>query len=72
MKGERRGRTREVRATVILVWVAATLVGLTVAATTRIGPIVFTLSARHGAHVGDVLAFVVAYGVALAITLRLR
>ena len=63
-------RTHARRVVVIVVWVAATLIGLATAATTRIGPIVLTVSAHHGVHVGDLLAFAAAYSAALAVTLR--
>ena len=49
----------------------ATLVGLVAAATTRIGPTVITISATHGAHLGDLLAFAVSYIAALVITVAL-
>lgn len=55
---------------IILVWGAATLLGLGVAATTRIGPILFSVSANHGVHLGDLVAFAAAYGAALVTTLR--
>jgi hypothetical protein len=56
---------------VIAVWVTATLLGLAVAATTRIGPVLLTVSGSHGVHLGDVLAFAAAYGAAILITRRL-
>jgi hypothetical protein len=56
---------------VILVWIAATLVGLAVAATTRIGPILFVISTSHGVHLVDLLAFAVSYALALVITISL-
>jgi hypothetical protein len=65
------GRTGARRAGVVIAWIAATLLGLTVSATTRMGPIVFTVSAHHGVHFGDLLAFAVAYAAALVITLGL-
>ncbi len=55
----------------IAVWVTATLLGLAVAATTRIGPILLSVSSTHGVHLGDVLAFAAAYGAAILITRRL-
>jgi hypothetical protein len=58
-------------AAVIAVWVTATLLGLAVAATTRIGPILLSVSSSHGVHLGDVLAFAAAYGAAILITRRL-
>jgi hypothetical protein len=54
--------------TLIAVWIMATLLALGVAATTRIGPILFTLSPRHGVHLGDLLAFAASYATALVIT----
>jgi hypothetical protein len=71
VEGESRGPVTAARTALVLVWVAATLLGLAVAATTRIGPVLLTVTARHGVHVGDVVAFVVAYTAALVITLRL-
>ncbi|MGH3584811.1 MAG: hypothetical protein ACRDQ0_00670 [Pseudonocardia sp.] len=67
MDGQRVGARRVV--VVIAVWVLATLVGLAVAATTKVGPVVLTLTHRHGVHLGDLLAFVVAYGAAGLISL---
>jgi hypothetical protein len=64
--------TRVRRAAVIAVWVAATLLGLGVAATTRIGPVVLRISAGHGVHLGDLLAFAVVYAAALVLTFRSR
>lgn len=55
-------------AVVALVWTAATLFGLAVAATTRIGPTVLELSYNHGVHLGDVLAFAGAYSFAAVLT----
>ena len=61
------GRNR--RTFLVAVWVGATLLGLALAATTRIGPVVLALSRSHGVHLGDLVAFAVVYAVALAITL---
>jgi hypothetical protein len=58
------------RTLVISVWGAATLLGLWVAAATRIGPVLFTVAGSHGVHLGDVVAFVVVYGAALVFTRR--
>ena len=66
-----RSRRWELRAAVILVWVAATLAGLAVAATSRIGSILFAVSADHGVHVGDLLAFAVFYVAAIVLTVVL-
>jgi hypothetical protein len=63
-------RTGLLRGVVVLVWVLATALGLAVAATTRIGPVVLALSRNHGVHLGDLVAFAVVYAVALVITLR--
>lgn len=71
MNGEPRGHRWERRIAAIAAWIAATLVGLVAAATTRIGPTVITISATHGAHLGDLLAFAVSYIAALVITVAL-
>ena len=52
----------------VLAWVGATVFGLAVAASTRIGPVVVRLSHHHGIHLGDVLAFAGAYAVAALVT----
>ncbi len=57
------------RATVaVLAWIGATLFGLAVAAETRIGPILVSLSYNHGIHAGDILAFAAAYATAALVT----
>jgi hypothetical protein len=53
----------------LAVWGIATVLGLGIAATAKIGPILLTVSARHGVHLGDLLAFGVFYAAALVITL---
>ena len=58
------------RTIVALLWGAATVLGTGVAATTRIGPVLFTVSGSHGVHLGDVVAFAVAYAAALVFTRR--
>jgi hypothetical protein len=65
------GRTPARRAAAVLTWIAATLLGLAVAATTRVGPILLVISANHGVHLGDLVAFAVVYAAALVITLGL-
>ncbi|OZM81729.1 hypothetical protein [Pseudonocardia sp. MH-G8] len=62
------GRNR--RTFLVAAWVGATLLGLALAATTRIGPVLFVLSRNHGVHLGDLVAFAVVYAVVLVITLR--
>ena len=52
-----------------LAWIGATLFGLAVAATTTIGPVVLNVTRSHGVHMGDLVAFSVAYVVALLVTL---
>lgn len=55
------------------VWVAAAASSLLVALGTHIGPVVLTLSASHGVHVGDLVAVMVTGGVATITTVgRLR
>jgi hypothetical protein len=66
-----RRRPRRRLVAVVAVWALATSLGLGVAATTRIGPIVLTISVNHGVHLGDILACAVAYTAAFAITVRL-
>jgi hypothetical protein len=44
---------------------------LMVAAETKIGPVVLTVSRSHGVHAGDVVAAVATYGAAVALTWRL-
>jgi hypothetical protein len=76
MEGERvepdphavRRRVRERRTLLIAVWGVATLLGLGVAATTFIGPVVLVLTSRHGVHLGDLVAFGVAYLAAAVIS----
>lgn len=53
---------------VFLVWVSAVAVVLAIAADTKIGPILFTLSGRHGVHFGDALVLVAALLVAVCLT----
>jgi hypothetical protein len=55
----------------VVVWVLATAVGLLVAVTTKIGPILLRVTPSHGVHLGDVAAFVLSYVVALIVTLPL-
>jgi hypothetical protein len=55
----------------LIVWILATSLALAVAATTKIGPIVLTLTPNHGVHLGDVIAFVLSYVAAAVITVRL-
>ena len=52
-------------------WAIATMFGLFVAAETRIGPVVVALSYRHGIHLGDLVAFMVAYAWAARVSLGL-
>jgi hypothetical protein len=63
-----RGGMRTPRSFLTLLWATATLLGLVVAGTTRIGPVLFTISGSHGVHLGDVVGFAVAYGAALVPT----
>ena len=54
----------------VVVWGLATAVGLLVAVTTKIGPILLQVTPSHGVHLGDVAAFVLSYVVALIVTWR--
>jgi hypothetical protein len=53
------------RLVLTLAWALATLVGLLVAGETKIGPVLLTVSANHGIHLGDVLAFAGCYALVL-------
>jgi hypothetical protein len=73
----RRGRPRRVKPslrahslTVAVIWAVATLIGLAIARTTKIGPILVVLAPEHGGHVGDVFAFALAYLVAAAVSMK--
>jgi hypothetical protein len=50
------------RTALALAWLLATAVGLLVAATTKIGPVLLSVSDTHGVHLGDVAAFAACYG----------
>jgi len=53
---------------VLAIWTAATALVLAFAAESSVGPVVLTLSRRHGVHLGDLVALAVAYAAALLIT----
>jgi hypothetical protein len=53
---------------VLLTWTVATAVALAVAWKTKVGPVVFVVSRRHGVHSGDIVAFAVAYVVAAVVS----
>lgn len=53
---------------VALTWGAALVFVLVVAADTRIGPVVFRITEKHGVHLGDIYATLAAVVVALLIT----
>jgi hypothetical protein len=53
------------------VWGVASAVALTIAWRTRIGPVLFVINSRHGIHLGDIVAFIVAYTWAAVITMAL-
>jgi hypothetical protein len=50
------------------VWVLVNAAALLVASQTKFGPVLLTLSVRHGVHLGDVLAVVVGLVVAAVVT----
>jgi hypothetical protein len=54
-----------------VVWCLATVLVLLVAAETRIGPVLVTLTRGHGVHVGDAVALVLSYAAAGLLTWRL-
>jgi hypothetical protein len=53
---------------ILAIWGAATAFGLAFAVGTAVGPVLLTLSRRHGVHVGDLVALVAAYTVAAVLT----
>lgn len=55
-------------AVVVAAWLGASLFGLGVAATTKIGPILLSVSDNHGVHLGDLVAFGAGYLMALVVT----
>ena len=56
---------------ILIVWSAATAFGLAFAELTKVGPVLLTLSYRHGVHVGDLVAFAAAYSAAAILTRHL-
>ncbi|MCO1658254.1 TOP6B-like family protein [Pseudonocardia humida] len=66
------GRASGRRAGLLAVWVLATMGGLLVASTTKIGPVVLSITRNHGVHQGDLVGFGVCYGAALLATLAFR
>jgi hypothetical protein len=59
-----------VRAVLIAaIWVVATAGALVLAWQSRVGPVIYRLSERHGVHLGDVAGFVVAYAWAAVVTI---
>jgi hypothetical protein len=53
---------------VLVVWAFAGATVLLTAADTRVGPILLSLSKRHGVHLGDALVLLVATFVATGLT----
>jgi hypothetical protein len=53
------------------VWGTATALALWFAWQTKVGPVLVVVNSRHGIHLGDVLAFVVAYAWAGVATMAL-
>lgn len=51
-------------AVLAVIWCGAVVAGLVVARLTKVGPILFEISGRHGVHAGDVVAFAFAFAVA--------
>ena len=70
MSYARRATIRRVLS-VVAIWSAATAFGLAFAVATKIGPVLWTLSRRHGVHVGDLLALLASYTVAALMTRHL-
>jgi hypothetical protein len=53
------------------IWGGAVALGLAAARLTKVGPILFEVSGRHGVHTGDVLAFAFAFTLASVCTAAL-
>jgi hypothetical protein len=51
-----------------MVWAVAVAGVLFTAMGTRAGPVLFTISPRHGVHLGDVLVLLAAAAIAAALT----
>jgi hypothetical protein len=56
---------------ILVVWGAATAFAAAFAVGTAVGPVLLTLTRRHGVHVGDMVALVAAYTVAAVLTRHL-
>ena len=57
--------------TAAVVWAAASAIALYFAWQTKVGPVLVVINSRHGIHLGDVLAFVVAYMWATVLSMAL-
>ena len=53
---------------VLMVWAVAVAAVLLTAVDTRVGPVLFTISRRHGVHLGDVLVLLAAAAIAAVLT----
>jgi hypothetical protein len=67
----RRPSTWRSAALVMLTWLVAAACVVTVMSETRIGPVVFNLTMRHGIHLGDAYAAIGSTAIALLITDRI-
>ncbi len=54
-----------------MLWGLTTLIGLVVARTTKIGPVLVIFAPDRGVHTGDIAAFGLCYLAALAASLRI-
>lgn len=60
------------RVGLLVTWALATVGGLIVASTTKIGPVVLAITENHGVHSGDLVGFALCYGAALLASLVIR
>lgn len=68
---ERRNPTSPRRIPIVLgIWLVAAVTVLGVARMTAVGPVVLTLSNRHGVHLGDLAALALVVVAAVALTGR--
>jgi type IV secretory pathway TrbD component len=54
--------------TIVAIWAVATGIALVIARLTKVGPILLSVTTRHGVHAGDAAAFGVTLGVAALVT----
>jgi hypothetical protein len=51
-----------------ITWIAATAICVVFSVATKMGPVVISVTRRHGIHLGDLIAFGLCYAVAIFVT----